>query len=70
MALRHRETDATEDSVPVEEQGLELTNEQRITGQPVSQTHNELTALSAEEAALARWLVAQHRAVYDYLADR
>lgn len=31
---------------------------------------DDSTDLSAEDVEFARWLVARHRAVYDYLADR
>ena len=70
MAPHRHETDANGDTAPVKEQVPELTNDQWPTSQPVGKTHDEPSELSAKDAALARRLVARHRAVYDYLADR
>ncbi len=70
MALRRYETGTFVNDTPLDERELAwMANPQRGS-RPASGDDVETPDLSATDVELARRLVRQHRAVYDYLADR
>ncbi len=70
MALRRHEIETFGNDTPVDEQELARTADMQRSSRPESSDDEETHDLSATDVVFARRLVRQHRAVYDYLADR
>lgn len=70
MALRRPETETFGNDAPVDEQEFAGTADMQRGSRAESGDDEETVDLSTADVALARRLVRQHRAVYDYLADR
>ena len=69
MALRRLETEQLGNHTPSDEQERAGTTDMQRSSRP-ERSDDETRDLSSTDVALARRLVRQHRAVYDYLADR